>query len=71
MYITLKHELIQIVIDDWIEFRSPGKVAVLIKQLRTELDKLLVEKIDQPQVRNSIEMAAFLHCFLLEKRPLQ
>ena len=30
----MKHELMTICIDDWIEFRSPGKVAVLIKQLR-------------------------------------
>ena len=32
--IVVKHELMTICIDDWIEFRSPGKVAVLIKQLR-------------------------------------
>ena len=32
--IVVKHELMTLCIDDWIEFRSPGKVAVLIKQLR-------------------------------------
>ena len=32
--IVVKHELMTICIDEWIEFRSPGKVAVLIKQLR-------------------------------------
>ena len=32
--IVVKHELMTICMDDWIEFRSPGKVAVLIKQLR-------------------------------------
>ena len=48
--IAVKHELQILTVDGWIEFRSMGKVAVLIKHLRQQLDKLLVEKIDQPQM---------------------
>eukprot|EP01048_Picozoa_sp_COSAG05_P007660 COSAG05_NODE_546_length_8763_cov_12.991228_6_plen_539_part_00 len=46
--IIVRHEDMVIQIDGWIEFTSMGKVAVLIKRLRQELDKLLVEKIDKP-----------------------
>eukprot|EP01047_Picozoa_sp_COSAG01_P005560 COSAG01_NODE_191_length_22545_cov_259.478838_21_plen_149_part_00 len=40
--IVVRHEDMVIQVDGWIEFSSMGKVAVLIKQLRQELDRLLV-----------------------------
>jgi hypothetical protein len=45
--LEVKHEQMVIQMDEWVEFASMGKVAVLIKQLRHELDRLLVEKIEQ------------------------
>lgn len=46
--LTVKHEQMVIQMDEWVEFASMGKVAVLIKQLRQELDRLLVLKIEEP-----------------------
>lgn len=46
--LVVKHEQMVIQMDEWIEFASMGKVAVLIKQLRQELDRLLIEKIEEP-----------------------
>jgi hypothetical protein len=44
------HHTRQIIsVDKWIEFACPAKTAVLFKLLRTELDKLLVQKIENPE----------------------
>ncbi|XP_075717638.1 LOW QUALITY PROTEIN: ATP-dependent DNA/RNA helicase DHX36 [Rhinoderma darwinii] len=38
-----------IAVDEWIVFQSPARIAHLVKDLRTELDSLLKEKIEKPQ----------------------
>lgn len=37
-----------IAVDEWIVFQSPEKIALLVKNLRKELDDLLQEKIEKP-----------------------
>ncbi|XP_056420970.1 ATP-dependent DNA/RNA helicase DHX36 [Hyla sarda] len=38
-----------IAVDEWIVFQSPARIAHLVKDLKTELDSLLKEKIETPQ----------------------
>lgn len=38
-----------IAVDEWIVFQSPGRIAHLVKDLKTELDSLLQEKIESPR----------------------
>ncbi|XP_075196835.1 ATP-dependent DNA/RNA helicase DHX36 [Anomaloglossus baeobatrachus] len=38
-----------IAVDEWIVFQSPSRIANLVKDLKTELDSLLKEKIETPQ----------------------
>ncbi|KAL6067310.1 DEAH (Asp-Glu-Ala-Asp/His) box polypeptide 57 [Balamuthia mandrillaris] len=38
-----------VVVDDWIEFTVNPKVGVMMKKLRSELDKLLLQKIESPE----------------------
>uniref|UniRef100_A0A8C9VBM4 ATP-dependent DNA/RNA helicase DHX36 n=1 Tax=Scleropages formosus TaxID=113540 RepID=A0A8C9VBM4_SCLFO len=38
-----------IAVDEWIVFQSPARIAHLVKNLKTELDSLLEEKIKNPQ----------------------
>ncbi|KAM4694583.1 ATP-dependent DNA/RNA helicase DHX36 [Discoglossus pictus] len=38
-----------IAVDEWIVFQSPARTAHLVKDLKTELDVLLQEKIEKPQ----------------------
>ncbi|KAL3690222.1 hypothetical protein R1sor_016531 [Riccia sorocarpa] len=46
--VEVKHEKQSITVDDWLEFEAPGKIAVLIKELRTKVDSLLLDKIRKP-----------------------
>eukprot|EP00026_Physarum_polycephalum_P000677 Phypoly_transcript_00678.p1 GENE.Phypoly_transcript_00678~~Phypoly_transcript_00678.p1 ORF type:complete len:1395 (+),score=271.52 Phypoly_transcript_00678:28-4212(+) len=48
--IAVHHARQIISVDRWIEFACPAKTAVLFKLLRTELDKLLVLKIENPNL---------------------
>ncbi|XP_040284062.1 ATP-dependent DNA/RNA helicase DHX36 isoform X1 [Bufo bufo] len=38
-----------IAVDEWIVFQSPARIAHLVKDLKTELNSLLKEKIESPQ----------------------
>ncbi|KAM5163257.1 ATP-dependent DNA/RNA helicase DHX36 [Mantella aurantiaca] len=38
-----------IAVDEWIVFQSPARIANLVKDLKTELDSLLQDKIENPQ----------------------
>lgn len=38
-----------IAVDEWIVFQSPARIAHLVKDLKTELDSLLKEKIENPK----------------------
>ncbi|KAL2610391.1 hypothetical protein R1flu_028964 [Riccia fluitans] len=46
--VEVKHEKQSITVDDWLEFEAPGKIAVLIKELRTKVDYLLIDKLKKP-----------------------
>eukprot|EP00240_Pyramimonas_obovata_P012389 CAMPEP_0118946564 /NCGR_PEP_ID=MMETSP1169-20130426/44426_1 /TAXON_ID=36882 /ORGANISM="Pyramimonas obovata, Strain CCMP722" /LENGTH=110 /DNA_ID=CAMNT_0006892565 /DNA_START=113 /DNA_END=442 /DNA_ORIENTATION=- len=48
--VSVSHEQGTICVDGWIEFKAPVRVAVLFKELRGELDKLLMEKIERPEM---------------------
>lgn len=41
-----EHELI--VVDDWIKFNAPARIAVLVKEIRSEFLALLDAKIKDP-----------------------
>lgn len=43
-----------VAIDDFIKFKSPNRIANLVKELRVELDKLLRQKIAQPDMKLSV-----------------
>ena len=46
--VEVSHASGTVTIDGQISFESPGRVAVLVRELRTKLDGLLSEKIAQP-----------------------
>ncbi|ELR25721.1 helicase conserved Cterminal domain containing protein [Acanthamoeba castellanii str. Neff] len=46
--IDVVHHLKIIKVDDWIQFRADPRIAVLTKELKVELDKLLTAKISDP-----------------------
>ena len=48
--IDILHEQKQITVDGWVRFEAPAKIAVLFRQLREQVDKLLVQKISRPQM---------------------
>ena len=48
--IKVKHAQHVITVDKWIEFGAPPRVAVLFRDLRSELDKLLLQKIAEPEL---------------------
>ena len=46
--LKVHHAKQTITVDKWIEFSTAPRTAVLFAQLRGELDKLLLEKIEKP-----------------------
>jgi len=47
-----------VAVDDFIKFKSPTRIANLVKELRVELDKLLKQKIAQPEMKLSVGTGA-------------
>ena len=48
--LDVAHAKQTISVDGWIEFGAPPRVAVLFRQLRAELDRLLLQKIKEPKL---------------------
>ena len=48
--VDVRHEDGTVVIDGQISFEAPGRVAVLVRELRAELDKLLSDKLASPEI---------------------
>jgi len=48
--ISVEHDKQLISVDDWIKFKAPGRIAVLVKELRKFLDRLLQDKIHDPSL---------------------
>jgi len=48
--IATQHEQGTITVDGWIRFRANPKVGVLVRELRNQLDKLLLHKFDDPSL---------------------
>ena len=50
------------VVDDWAEFQAPGKIAVLIRELQAEVDRVLEAKVGDPglEVQRSPVVEALL-----------
>jgi ATP-dependent RNA helicase DHX57 len=46
--ISVAHEKQSIAIDNWMHFEAPAKIAVLIRELRNQVDRLLADKIENP-----------------------
>jgi ATP-dependent RNA helicase DHX57 len=46
--IDVLHDQQVIVIDKWIKFSAPARIAVIMKEIRNQLNILLEEKIKQP-----------------------
>lgn len=51
--LEVQHQRNKIVVDDWMYFDAPARVAVLIQELRRELDLLLGRKIVNPSINIS------------------
>jgi ATP-dependent RNA helicase DHX57 len=48
--IEVRHTDEQLVVDDWAVFKSPARVAVLVRELRRNLDGLLMRKFENPSL---------------------
>lgn len=48
--LTVHHDKQLITIDEWMNFKTPTKNAVIFKGLRAELDKLMTKKIESPRI---------------------
>ena len=48
--LEVQHTRNKIVVDGWMYFDTPARVAVLVQELRRELDLLLNRKIEQPRM---------------------
>lgn len=46
--IEVKHAQEQLAVDGWVIFKSPARVAVLVRELRRNLDALLQRKFEEP-----------------------
>ncbi|XP_057836975.1 DExH-box ATP-dependent RNA helicase DExH1 isoform X1 [Cryptomeria japonica] len=46
--LKVNHEKQTIKVDDWLEFEAPARISVLIKEMRSKVDSLLMEKIRNP-----------------------
>lgn len=46
----MSHERSTIIVDGWIEFKAPARIAVLVRGLRQELDALFLAKANDPSV---------------------
>jgi hypothetical protein len=56
--VKIKHEKQTIMLDNWLEFDSPARISVLIKELRSMVTSLLTEKIRNPALDISRSMVA-------------
>lgn len=48
--IDILHEKSKLVMDSWMYFQAPARIGVLVRELRRALDKLLIEKIENPSL---------------------
>lgn len=51
--ITVKHDEGLVLVDQWAKFRAPARIAVLVRELRAEVDSLLLSKISSPTLELS------------------
>ena len=48
--IEVRHEQGVLLVDGWAKFRAPARIAVLVRELRAEVDSLLLSKIKSPSL---------------------
>lgn len=53
--IEVLHERGQITVDGWMYFKAPARVAVLVRELRRQMDELLQKKFENPGVDMNLE----------------
>ena len=46
--IEVRHEQGLVCVDGWARFKAPARIAVLVRELRAEVARLLARKIEQP-----------------------
>ncbi|KAK9809193.1 hypothetical protein WJX72_011126 [[Myrmecia] bisecta] len=46
--ISVQHEVGLLQVDGWATFSAPARIAVLVKELRDEIDRLLLQKLSEP-----------------------
>lgn len=49
--ISVQHEEGTLKLDGWATFKAPARIAVLIRELRQQLDRLLLAKVAEPSLR--------------------
>lgn len=56
----------RVVVDDWIEFQAPGRVGVMVRALRDEVERLMALKVEEPtaDLRHNAVIRA-MHSLLL------
>ena len=67
--VQVHHDKGAVTIDKDIQFEAPGRVAVLVRELRVSLDKLLRDKIAQPSLEISTHpvLAAIVNLVTMER----
>lgn len=48
--ISVKHKEQTIAVDEWLEFEAPARIGLLIRELRSKLDTLLMQKLKNPRL---------------------
>lgn len=49
--ISVQHEEGTLKLDGWATFKAPARIAVLIRELRQQVDRLLLAKVAEPSLR--------------------
>ena len=48
--ISVQHEEGTLKLDGWATFKAPARIAVLIRELRLQVDRLLLAKVEDPSL---------------------
>ncbi|KAF0690083.1 Aste57867_18477 [Aphanomyces stellatus] len=63
--LQVQHEKGLILIDEWIKFQAVARIGVLVKALRHQLDRLLVQKVADPTLDLSARYSLSMHVVTL------
>eukprot|EP00958_Prasinococcus_capsulatus_P027135 scaffold5271_cov290-Prasinococcus_capsulatus_cf.AAC.1 len=63
--LSIDYELKILAVDEWVKFEAPGRIAVLVRELREEVNAMLSQKIGQPSFDISGSKVVDVLCTLL------